>query len=242
MQTILCMKWGTRYGPEFVNRLYNSIMRHTERETRLICFTDDATGVNPDVQIEPIPELDLPEEHANKPWRKITLWKYPLAGLEGDVLFLDLDLIITGNLDPFFDYEPGRYCVAENWTQIGKGIGNTSCYRFPVEKHAYLYDNLQAGSQAKIDEHRISQVYISREIEDMVFWPRLWCASFKHTLMPKWPLNFFQSPKLPAQTRIVAFTGKPDPDEAARGQWPAKWYKKTYKHVRPTAWINEHWK
>ena len=28
------MKWGTRYGPEFVNRLYSSIKRHTLRPTR----------------------------------------------------------------------------------------------------------------------------------------------------------------------------------------------------------------
>ena len=40
--------------------------------------------------------------------------------LSGDVLFLDLDLVITGNIDRFFDYEPGKYCVIENWTQKGK--------------------------------------------------------------------------------------------------------------------------
>ncbi len=235
------MKWGSRYGADFVNRLYNSIQRNTHRKTRLVCFTDDGTGIHPNVQIEPIPELNLPTEHAHRPWRKITMWKYPLADLKGDVLFLDLDLIITGNLDVFFDYEPGRYCVAENWTQLGKGIGNTSCYRFPVGKFTHLYNNLHANSQAKIDEHRISQVYISREIGDIVFWPALWCASFKHTLMPRWPLNFFKVPDLPTDTRIIAFTGKPDPDEARRGEWPAPWYKKIYKHVRPTPWIAEHW-
>ena len=32
---------------------------------------------------------------------------------KGDVLFLDLDLVITGNLDRFFDYKPGNYCVIE---------------------------------------------------------------------------------------------------------------------------------
>ena len=93
------MKWGTRYGPDFVNRLYRSIQRQTRRKTRLVCFTDDGTGINPNVQIEPIPYIDLPKELALTPWRKLTMWKYPLADLEGDVLFLDLDLVITGNLD-----------------------------------------------------------------------------------------------------------------------------------------------
>ena len=29
--------------------------------------------------------------------------------LKGDVLFLDLDLVITGNLDRFFDFKPGKF-------------------------------------------------------------------------------------------------------------------------------------
>jgi len=54
-------------------------------------------------------------------------------------------------------------------------------------------------------------------------------------------MNFFKTPNLPRDTRIVAFTGKPDQDEAAIGVWPAPWYKKIYKFVKPTPWISEHW-
>lgn len=241
MQTVICMKWGTRYGPAFVNRLFNAIQRHTTRKTRLVCFTDSGDGINPEVQIEPIPDINLPEDLILTPWRKLTMWKAPLADLEGDVLFLDLDLVITGNLDDLFDYKPGRFCVIENWTQIGKGIGNTSCFRFPVGKYTHIYDDIQSDQEPILNKYRIEQVYISKEIEDMVFWPAIWCASFKHSLMPRWPLNFFKRPNLPSDTRIVAFTGKPDQDEAVIGLWPAPWYKKFYKFVKPTPWIAEHW-
>lgn len=236
------MKWGTRYGAEFVNRLNASIQRNTQRPTRLVCFTDDETGVNPEVQCEPIPEINLPDEVINLPWRKLAMWKAPLADLEGDVLFLDLDLVITGNLDEMFDYEPGRYCVIENWTQMGQGNGNTSAFRFPVGKYTHIYDDVNADPQSVLSKYRIEQLYISKEIDDQVFWPTLWCVSFKHTLLPRWPLNFFKVPELPTETKVVAFTGKPDQDEAARGEWPVKaWYKRIYKHVRPTPWISEHW-
>lgn len=242
MQTVICMKWGTRYGPEFVNRLWQAVERNTERPTRLVCLTDDKNGIDPAVQCHPIPEIDLPEDLALTPWRKLTLWAYPLADLSGDVLFLDLDLVITGSLDAMFDYKPGRYCVIENWTQMGQGNGNTSAFRFPVGQHSYIYDNFQADPERVLSSYRIEQLYISREIEDMVFWPNLWCASFKHTLLPKWPLNFFKAPTLPKETKIVAFTGKPDQDEALRGEWPVKApWKKLYKHVRPTPWIADHW-
>ena len=41
--------------------------------------------------------------------------------------------------------------------------------------------------------------------------------SFKRHCIPAFPLNHFLTPKVPAQARIVAFHGRPDPDEALRG-------------------------
>ena len=213
-QTVICMRWGTRYGADYVNRLYRMVRRNTERPLRFVCFTDDATGYEEGIEAMPLPPIDLPERVRWYPWRKIALWQDPLADITGDVLFFDIDLVITGSIDAFFDYSPEKtFIVAENWTQPGSGIGNTSCYRFRVGAHSYLYDNLMADPAAKVDEHRISQVYISREIREMDFWPSEWCQSFKHSLMPKWPMNHFLTPKLPPQTRVVAFTGKPDPED-----------------------------
>lgn len=237
------MKWGTRYGPDYVNRLYSTVQRQTNRPTRLVCFTDDTQGIDPAVQCEPIPDINLPENLLSPPWRKLAMWTYPLADIERDALFLDLDLVITGNLDAMFDYKPGRFCVIDNWTQPGQNIGNTSAFRFPTGQYTHIYDNFHADPQPIIDKYVIEQVYITRELDHVEFWPKSWCVSFKHSLLPRWPLNFFKTPKLPPDTKIVAFTGKPDQDEAARGQWPVKhWIKKTYKHVRPTPWISEHWK
>ena len=118
LQTIICMKWGSRYGPEYVNRLYKSITKHTKTRTNVYCFTDNAENINEKVICKPLPKINLPKTISLTPWRKMSLWQYPLFDLKGDVLFLDLDLVITGNLDRFFDFKPGQYCVIENWTQI----------------------------------------------------------------------------------------------------------------------------
>ena len=37
---VLCMKWGTKYGPEYVNRLYSMVRRHLNGDFRFICLTD----------------------------------------------------------------------------------------------------------------------------------------------------------------------------------------------------------
>ena len=242
MQTIVCMKWGTRYPATYVNCLWSAIRRNTARPTRLLSYTDDPTGIDKDVETLPMPPLVLPARVANLPWRKVALWAKGVPGISGDVLFLDLDTVITGSLDEFFDYAPkSTFCVIENWTQMGSGIGNTSCYRFRVGAHAYLYDRMRDDGEAVLAAFRNEQQFVSRTITEKTFWPEPWCVSFKHTLMPKWPVNFFRSASLPSDAKVVCFPGKPDPDEARDGCWPAPWYKKVYKHVRPTPWIAEHW-
>ncbi len=243
MQTIICMKWGTRYGPDYVNRLNSMIRRHTTRPTRLVCYTDDADGVDKAVETYPLPYIELPEARRWWPWRKISLWQKELEGISGEVLYLDLDVVVTGGLDDFFDYKPGHFCVARNWTQPSERIGNTSVYRFAVGTHTYLYDRIMNECPDVFARHRNSQTFISREITDIEFWPDEWCVSFKHSLIPSWPLNLFVTPSLPLGAKIVAFTGKPDPDEAMEGHWPRKyWYHAFYKRVRPTPWIAEHWR
>lgn len=243
MQTVISIKWGDRYGPEYVNRLYNMVMRNTYKPTRFVCFTDDATGVYPEIEIKPLPPINLPERVMNRPWRKVSLWQAPLSDLTGDILYLDLDLVITGNIDDFFTYQPGKFAVIRNWTQPGLSIGNTSVYRFTVGQHKFIFDQFNADPEPWLRRYGISQKYVSDQIKDRVFWPRDWCLSFKHSLIPPWPMRFFKTPKLPRDARVVAFTGKPDPEDAVVGSWPNKnFIKCSYKFVKPTPWIAEPWR
>ena len=119
-KTVICMKWGERYPAHFANRLYNMVRRNVTGDLRFVCFTDDKTGLLPEVEYQPLPPITgLPERWKWYPWRKISLWQAGLGNLEGEVLFLDVDLIVTGNMDPFWDFNPGKMCIAENWTQKG---------------------------------------------------------------------------------------------------------------------------
>jgi hypothetical protein len=48
--SIVLIKWGTKYGPEYVNRLAAGLRRHHNTETvssfRILCFTDCTDGVD----------------------------------------------------------------------------------------------------------------------------------------------------------------------------------------------------
>ena len=61
----VCVKYGSKYGPEYVNNLYASLRRGTESyyekdgcrscRFRLVCYTDDQTGISEDVEVHLIP-------------------------------------------------------------------------------------------------------------------------------------------------------------------------------------------
>ena len=243
MKQVVCMKWGTLYPADYVNKLYGMVRRNVSGPLRFVCMTDDASGVRAEVECLPCPTVDLPPPYNNTGWRKLVLWKQALPGMEGDWLFLDLDAIVLDSLDPFFDFEPAvSFVVMQNWTQPGKGIGNTSVFRFRVGAHPYIYDRLEPEFDAIHDDYRIEQTYISRTVGEMKFWPDAWCVLFKTHCVPPMPARWWKAPAVPPGARIVAFPGVPNPHEAVLGQWPAKWYKKFYKHIEPARWIAEYWR
>lgn len=242
LQTVICLKWGTLYGADYVNRLYRGVMRNVRRPTRFVAFTDNAGGLDPAIVVEPIPFIALAENLKPGPWRKLALWSRQLGDLEGTVLFLDLDLVITGPLDGFFDYEPGKLVLIRNWTQAADGIGNSSVMRFAVGSAAHLVDRFEREGAPLTYAMDNEQIYVTRESGlPLAFWPKTWCRSFKHDLLPGWPARLIRSARLDADTHVAVFTGEPRPHNALRGHWPSRWYKKIYKSLRPVPWISDHW-
>jgi hypothetical protein len=216
-------------------------MRNVSRPTRFVAFTDDPSGLDSGVEARPIPPIKLPATGlGGSPWRKLALWSRDI-GVAGDILFMDLDVVVVGALDEFFDYHPGKLAIVRDWSD--KDCGNSSVMRFPAGGAPHLVDRFEAAPLEKRRLYSNEQVYLSRESGlPMVYWPFEWCPSFKATMMPHFPLNFCKSVQIPRGARVVVFTGHPRPHEAAEGKWPAPWYKKPYKSLRPVTWLSEHWR
>lgn len=240
---IICMKWGTLYGPEYVNRLYAMVRRNLTRPFRFMCFTDDPSGLDDGIEHAPIPEMRVDPPYENLPWRKLALYAPKLADLEGTALFMDLDVVVTGSLDDFFD-PPGEYCIIHNWTHPDRIVGNSSVFRFEVGALTELLDVYhEKPTQYWVDKHRIEQTYLSHQLgrERLTYWPAEWCVSFKKHCLPGGPfglLNRFVPSKIPDGARVVVFHGNPNPDEALEGRWPGRWY----KGLRPATWIADYWR
>jgi hypothetical protein len=241
MQTVVCMRWGDRFPVDYVNRLYRGVMRNVARPTRFVAFTDDASGLDEGVEARAIPPIRLPATGlGGSPWRKLALWS-PDIGLDGDLLFLDLDVVVVGALDAFFDYEPGKLAIIRDWG--ARDTGNSSVMRLPAGAAPHLVANFEADPLGKRRLYSNEQVYLCRESGlPLAFWPPEWAPGFKAMMLPRFPLNLFRNVKLPEGARVVVFTGRPRPHEAMKGEWPAAGWKKIYKRVRPVGWLEAHWR
>ncbi|MFL2859381.1 MAG: hypothetical protein ACJ0BW_01425 [Pontiellaceae bacterium] len=243
---IICMKWGTLYNAEYVNKLYNMVLRNSTTDIRFVCLTDNTNDINKNIETYDCPTINLPSPQKNWGWRKLSLFNSSnkLFNLTGDWLFLDLDIVITANIDDFFTYKPElSFIVMKNWTQPKKEIGNTSIYRFKIGSNTHLIDKINNNYELMFKKYSNSQTYISDNISTLNFWPNNWCRLFKVDCIPRWPMNYFCVPKIPLKCKIIAFPGSPNPHDAVNGIWPEKRkWKRIYKKIRPTKWISEFWR
>lgn len=243
MVNVLCIKWGRKYGPEYVNKLHSMVRRHLHRPFRFVCLTDDSSGIDPGIETLPIPEVGFAEFDQRKPWTfghgwlKLTSFADPLYDLQGRTLFLDLDIVVVDSLDPFFEQE-GEFIVIREWDKQD-GTGNTSCYLYTIGAHRDALQHLADQYPASIADVRNEQEYITGYLArqgKLSYWPEAWCRSFKRHCMPGL-LGWFSEPFIPEGARIIVFHGKPNPPDAIAGV-SGKWYRR----VKPTRWVDQHWR
>lgn len=246
---VICLKWGTVYSADYVNHLYTMVARHLSLPFRFICFTEQAEGINEAIEIWPLPEFEEPPwEYARycPCWRKLALFKPGLAEMTGKVLFLDLDVVITGSLDCFFNYTD-KLAIIENWYQPNRLIGQASAICFEAGQPYPLLENYLADPLKVLKAYRTEQAYITGQLGEggFEFFPDTWCRSFKKHCLPGGLLNAFQTAtRPPDDARIVVFHGCPNPPDAIAGKWGKKvpWYKRLYKTVKPTPWVADYWR
>ena len=247
---IVCIKWGTLFGPEYVNRLYSGVRRNLTRPVRFICMTEHRDGLHPDVEC-----IDLPTEPFLEPMnaalavanrqgamRKTSLFRQGvIPDLQGPVLGFDLDVVITGALDEIHDLAPGTVAMRHDWTEKRKGrpTGHGSVFRFDPSLHGFLYNDLAANPYQEVEAARGSeQRYTSHKAMDrgvFTYIPDDWVVSFKYDCNP-FPGNWLRAPRLPDDARVVCFHGRPKMTDAISG-----WKGSFIRYSKPCDWLQDHW-
>ena len=134
MKNVLCVKWGNKFSAEYVNKLYSMVERHLSLPHRFVCLTEDPTGLNSEIETKPLLRKELKHSYT-----KFELFEKELHDITGQILFLDLDVVINNSIDDLFLFEPdAKFVGIKDW-QVG--CINASCMRFNVGEHSYIIEN-----------------------------------------------------------------------------------------------------
>lgn len=229
--TIVCMKWGTKYGPAHTNILLSMLERSLEQPFRLVCFTDDPLGLDPRIETRPLPAVPVGLDWPERGWKKLGLFHPGLDLPAKPTLYLDLDVVITGNMNVFFQV-PGHFLISNDWDWRKPGVGNSSVFRWIPGSQDHIWEHFSAAPGQVRQAHRNEQEYVSAVARDLQFWPEPICRSFKRHCLPRGVLKPFLTPRLPPGAHVLIFHGDPKPEDAIAGR-SGKWYRR----FRPTPWL-----
>ena len=73
LKNVLCVKWGSKFSADYVNRLYNMVERHLTLTHRFICLTDDPTGLHPLIETRPLLRKELKHSYTTVSYTHLTL-------------------------------------------------------------------------------------------------------------------------------------------------------------------------
>jgi hypothetical protein len=218
---VVCLKWGDKYSPEYVNKLNRMVERNLTLPYEFVCFTDDSTGIDKDVRIESLPPILV------KGWWFKPYFFNPELILKGTILFLDLDLVVFENIDCLFTYKPKEFLIIRDFNR--KFIKNydrfnSSVFRLEVGSHSHVYTNFVSNPNSVMGRFRGDQDWLYYSIKNNYnYWPDEWIQSYKWEMRSKSDLTRLSSGKLNFKargepivnknTKIAVFHGDPNPHE-----------------------------
>lgn len=238
---IVCLKWGTKYPADFVNRLYRMVKKNTSLPIQFYCISDDPKDLDSGINFRQLEDIGLKGW-----WYKLLLFKSELYDIKGTTIFLDLDVVITENIDKLFTYNLGEFQIIKD---LKSGF-NSSVFRLEIGTLPEVWNRFWEEKESIIERLHGDQDWIAEAIpQHMNTWPSKWVVSYKKQCNSRAKRSYGRAGEylrkiglikppsgyavIPEDAKIVIFHGKPDPVDVMNGPWDM-W--------KEAPWIREHWK
>lgn len=234
---VACVKWGTKYDSEYVNRLRNMVARHLSFPHEFICFTDDAVGLDDGIETRPLIEGLVGW------WNKIVLFKPDAFEFDRLVLYFDLDLVIIDSIDFLAQSSADLTILRDPKHSLSY---NSSVMAIRAGRCADIYDRFTTDLDHVVRSFKGDQQFIAECRPNAALFPREKILSFKletssnawSWLPLKWPRRHWPAPPwlstpMPADAAIILFHGLPNPPDVVD---------KPFGPFKKAPWIAEHWR
>ena len=181
MLTVVCVKWGTKYGPKYVYNLRTMVQRNLTHKHNFVCLTDDPTDINCDTIL--FPENNDLETY----WNKMYLFKRDM--LKGKCVYFDLDIVIQNNIDEIVNYTDKLTGVYTYWNDL-KSDGsypyailkwkvpfNSSVMAWTAEDYYWVWDKFDEDRDWHIIKYYGDDKFLGNEIKNKGTFPDKWIYS-----------------------------------------------------------------
>lgn len=183
-----------------------------------VCLTENTNGLNNNIQV-----MDLPNLQTSGWWYKLSMFND--LGISGTALFMDLDVVIYRNIDKFFEFSPGDFCIIRDFNRcnipkIQKM--NSSVFRLELNSLQHVYRNYVSATQVYNKRFRGDQEFIENQVKNFSYWPDSWALSYKWEMHNRHSVKFDGklykftdrlNPLDTDETSIAVFHGTPNPHE-----------------------------
>jgi hypothetical protein len=244
-RVVLCMKWGKLFTPDYVNILHRAVRAHLSPGFRFVCLTDTANGLDEGIEAAEIPDIGLTEAQIRAPgvWRKLALFHADVAELAkgSRALFIDLDMMILGSLEPLFAADEGMILLdtGYDWRKQEPVQPSTGVFAFTLGEQLQVLNAFQRDPAHAMATYRNEQDFVAAHATEVSLWPSGVVISFKRHLVRRFGRDLIRPPRCPAPgPAILAFHGDPRPvDLLRRGLWGR------FPHVGrgPVKWVRDYW-
>jgi hypothetical protein len=105
--------------------------------------------------------------------------------LNGTILYMDLDVVISGNLNKLFDYEPNKWCVIRDFTRAMQPNWqkyNSSVIRFKRGQLDHVWRDFYKDPKKVTSSHFGDQDWLwtaTNKANPATLWPDDWIRSWK---------------------------------------------------------------
>jgi hypothetical protein len=225
MALVICTwLWGRKYSPIYVERLHAGLRKHLKQSFRFVCVTNpDRVVYFPDgIARREIKDMDLTQLKGcfarlrmfDPAWQQDHL-------IDDRLVCVDLDVVITGELDPLFD-RPEPLVILQGANTANPCPFNCSVMMLRAGAHAEIWNDFNVDRLDLIPQYDFpdDQGWIWHRAPHAAAWhvgPRSGIYAYKKRAWPP-------GDRLPTDARIVAFPGSRDPNQ--------------FMHL---PWVKEHW-
>jgi hypothetical protein len=217
---ILCVRFGNKYGKEYVEKLRNMVAKHTTLPYEFVCLTDDQHP------IEGVRSIVRPNHsYAKGWWHKVHMFD-PTLPLQGRILYMDLDVVIHDNIDKLLSYQTNQFVgildfnrkFHQSWKYL-----NSSVLSWNAGTQTHIWDQFiqDPGGAMRLQG---DQDWIWKTSNHIIkFWPIEWIQSYKWEIRSREELHMKNGVRQfrevrndvvpPLECCVAVFHGNPNPAE-----------------------------